>query len=80
MSKRIVVHVRNGVVESVDVEATDSLETSDPSVVVADHSFKHLSNVRGYIRDSIEVDSDLLELTHAHHYSFDSQEQEDHDE
>ena len=80
MSKRIIVHVRNGVVESVDVEATDSLETSDPSVVVADHSFKHLSNVKGYIRDSMEVDSDLLELTHAHNYSFETPEQDDHDE
>ena len=80
MSKRIVVHVRHGVVESVDVEATDSLETQEPTVVVADHSFKHLSYVKGYIRDSIGVDSDLLELVHAHTYSFETQEKDDHDE
>jgi hypothetical protein len=70
MSARIIVYVKQGVVESVDVESVEELVTLPPVVVVVDQANREVvhESVTAFVQSSQEIDSTLKELVEAHGY------------
>lgn len=70
MRARIILYVRDGAVESVDVESVEELVTTPPLVIVVNHSFREVvhENVTAFVQSKQQIDSTIQELVDAHGY------------